>query len=307
VIVVCGEALIDLVPVPGGWSYLARPGGSPANVAVGLGRLGVEVSLLARLSSDAFGRLLRSHLSGSHVDLTAAVPTSEPSTLAVVTLDHSGNANYAFYLAGTANGGWQLPDLPPSLPDGAALHVSGALALAVPTMGDTLEALLRRERGRRVLAFDPNVRPLLGQDEARLRARLDDWLSLADIVKVSSDDLSWIAPEEPVAEVAARWRGMGPALVVVTMGREGVHALGPAGPVDLPAASIEVVDTVGAGDAFMSGLLAALEDGGHLDRDRLARLDPGTLTAVLGFAQLVAARTCQRDGADPPWRSQLEN
>jgi fructokinase len=287
VIVVCGEALIDLVPVPGGWSHLARPGGSPANVAVGLGRLGVEVSLLARLSSDAFGRLLRSHLSGSHVDLTAAVPTSEPSTLAVVTLDHSGNANYAFYLAGTANGGWQLPDLPPSLPDGAALHVSGALALAVPTMGDTLEALLRRERG--------------------LRARLDDWLSLADIVKVSSDDLSWIAPEEPVAEVAARWRGMGPALVVVTMGREGVHALGPAGPVDLPAASIEVVDTVGAGDAFMSGLLAALEEGGHLDRDRLARLDPGTLTAVLGFAQLVAARTCQRDGADPPWRSQLEN
>lgn len=304
-IVVCGEALIDLVPVPGRGTYAARPGGSPANVAVGLGRLDVPVSLLARLASDAFGRLLRAHLTDSHVELTAAIAAEQPSTLAVVSLDEGGKAEYTFYIDGAADGGWHLPDLPANLPDAAALHVSGSLALGIPTMGDTFEALLRRECGRRVLTFDPNVRPLVAEDEAHLRTRLERWLGLVDLVKVSSDDLRWIAPGEAVADVAARWRGLGPSLVVVTRGERGVHALGQAGSVDLPAASIKLVDTVGAGDAFMSGLLAALDGGGNLDRVRLAVLDQHTLAAALDFAQRVAAETCQRVGADPPWRSEL--
>jgi len=304
-ILVCGEALIDLVPAPDGRSYVPRPGGSPTNVAVGLGRLGVEVSLVARLATDAFGRLLREHVTSSGVGVQPVVVAREPSTLAVVTLDGGGKAEYAFYVDGAADGAWREQDLPATLPAGAALHVSGSLALAVPSMGDAIEALLRRERGRRVLAFDPNVRPLLAADEAALRERLDRWLGLVDLVKVSSDDLDWIAPGERIEDVAARWRGLGAALVVVTRGEQGVHALGPAGPVDLAATAVEVVDTVGAGDAFMSGLLASLQDAGGLDRDTLTRLDGPTLASALAFAQRVAAQTCRRRGADPPWRHEL--
>lgn len=304
-IVVCGEALVDLVPVAAGGPYAARPGGSPANVAVGLGRLGHEVALLARLSTDPFGRLLRDHLSASSVDLAAAVAAPEPTTLAVVSLDEAGQADYAFYVAGAADGGWDLAQLPAALPDGAALHVSGSLALAVPSMGDALEALLERERGRRVLALDPNVRPLLVSDGPALRARLDRWLALVDLVKVSDEDLAWLAPGEPVEEIARRWRARGPAVVVVTRGGKGVHALGPAGAVDLPARPVEVADTVGAGDSFMGGLLAALAERGLLGRAALDALEEADLVATLGFAAEVAAVTCSRPGADPPWRSEL--
>ena len=304
-IVVCGEALIDLVPLGSDGAYTARPGGSPANVAVGLGRLGVPVQLLSRLSDDPFGRRLADHVASSGVDLASALAAEEPTTLAVVTLDDEGRAEYAFYVDGAADGGWRADELPAELADGAALHVSGSLALAVPSMGDAVESLLRRERGHRLLALDPNVRPRLARDEAALRARLDQWLTLVDLVKVSSDDLGWIAPDETVEDVAARWLAAGPALVVVTRGGEGVHALGPGGAVDLPGRPVEVADTVGAGDAFMSGLLCALDEGGLLSRERLAELDRAALTAALGFAQEVAAETCRRVGADPPWRSQL--
>lgn len=305
VIVVCGEALIDLVPLGRDGGYTARPGGSPANVAVGLGRLGVPVQLLCRLSGDPFGRRLAAHVQASAVDTSAALVAPEPTTLAVVTLDGQGRAEYAFYVEGAADGGWRPTDLPTSLPAAAALHVSGSLALAVPSMGDTVEALLHREQGHRVLTLDPNVRPRLVRDEPALRARLAGWLRLVDLVKVSSDDLAWLDPGEPVETVAARWLAAGPALVVVTRGEHGVHALGAAGAVDLPAAVVDVVDTVGAGDAFMSGLLCALDEAGALTRDGLDALPARTLGAALAFAQAVAAQTCRRVGADPPWRAEL--
>lgn len=304
-IVVCGEALIDLVPLGPDGAYTARPGGSPANVAVGLGRLGAPVALLSRLSGDALGRRLTAHVTSSHVDTARALVAQEPTTLAVVTLDEDGKAEYAFYVDGAADGGWRPQDLPAQLPDGAALHVSGSLALGVPSMGDTVEALLRRERGRRVLAMDPNIRPRLARDEADLRARLDRWLGLVDLVKVSADDLEWITPGEPLEQVAQRWRARGPAVVVVTRGEAGAYALGPDGAVELPGTPVEVADTVGAGDAFMSGLLCALDEAGDLSAERLAALPGDRLAAALAFAQQVAAETCRRVGADPPWRSEL--
>lgn len=302
-VVVCGEALIDLVPLPGGEGYAARPGGSPANVAVGLGRLGVPVRLLSRLAADPFGRLLRDHVTASGVDTTGVLDAAEPTTLAVVTLDPDGKAEYAFYVDGAADGGWRAADLPAALPPGAALHVSGSLALAVPSMGDTVEALLQRERGSRLLALDPNVRPRLARDEADLRARLDRWLGLVDLVKVSEDDLAWVSPGVPVEEVARAWCRRGPSLVVVTRGEHGVHALGADGPVDLPGLPVEVADTVGAGDSFMSGLLAALADADLLGD--LAGLSSEALTDALRFAVRVAAVTCTRPGADPPRRDEL--
>ncbi|MFI6602968.1 carbohydrate kinase [Nonomuraea sp. NPDC050536] len=304
-IVACGEALVDLVPLPDEAAYTPRPGGSPMNVAVGLGRLGIDVAMLARIADDGFGRLLRAHLTTSSVDLSLAIPAAEPTTLAVVTLDAGGAAQYAFYVEGSADGGWrpeQLPALPPAT---RCLHVAGSLALAVPSMGATLEQLLEGERPRRTLAFDPNLRPRLARDPDRLRSRFDHWLTLVDLVKLSSEDVAWLAPGEPVATVAARLRARGPRLVVVTRGADGVHALGPDGPVDLPAEKVQVVDTVGAGDAFMSGLLATLDRAGRLTRDRLGAIPTGELTTALAYALHIAAITCTHVGADPPWQQEL--
>jgi fructokinase len=304
-IVVCGEALVDLIRSAAGESYLPRPGGSAANVAVALGRLGEDVTLLARLSKDRFGELLREHLRRSLVRLDDAVDAGEHTTLAMADLLPGGDATYTFYIDGCADGRWKAAELPATLPAGAALHVSGSLALAVPTMGDALESLIRRERRHRVISLDPNPRPTISPDPDSVRARLSTWLPLADIVKIGTEDLEWAVPGQPYELVARQWRLRGSALVVITRGGEGVYALGPDGPVDLPANPVELVDTVGAGDAFMAGLLAALAQADLLTRERLATLRTAELSEALRFAQRVAAYTCSRPGADPPWLEEL--
>lgn len=304
-IVVCGEALVDLVPRPGDGLHLARPGGSPANVAVGLGRLGLGVSLLARLSEDHFGGLIRRHLLASGVDLRLAASTPQRCTVALVRLGPSGDAAYDFFIDGGADEGWQAAELPAALPTGP-LHVSCALALARPSMGDAIESLLARERGRRVISLDPNPRPALMPEPTAVRARLARWIGLTDLVRASEEDLAWIQPGQAVGDVARRWRGFGPALVVVTRGRDGVYALGPAGEIEQAAPPVEAVDTVGAGDAFTAGLLAALQRAGRLSRPGLRSLPAGVLAEALGYAQRVAALTCARAGADPPWRHEVE-
>lgn len=304
-IVVCGEALVDVVPARDGGPAAVHPGGSAANVAVALGRLGVDVMFLTRLSTDHYGQRLRAHLTGSRVQLPLAVLTDEPTTVATVSLDRYGDAEYTFDVDGTTNGGWPLAELPKALPPRAALHVSGSFALAVPALGDTIDVLLHRERGRRVIALDPNPRAALTADPAAARTRLEHWLPLADIVKLSAEDLRWAAPGESMAEVARRWRRYGSALVVVTRGGEGVYAAGPAGELGLPANPVLLADTVGAGDAFMAGLLAALDRSVGLSRPRLDELTGDELTGGLRYAQRVAAVTCGRPGADPPWRSEL--
>jgi fructokinase len=305
-IIVGGEALIDLVPRDSqSGTYRAHPGGGPTNIAVGLGRLGREVALLARVAADPFGMVLREHLRASRVSLDALIASAEPTTLAVLDVDASGVATYSFYIDGCADGGWRRDEVPEQLPVGAALHVSGSFALAVDTMAETFESLLRREREHRVIAFDPNIRPSLIRDEPTVRARLDRWLALADIVKVSVEDLAWIAPGRPIADVVAGWHAAGPHVVVVTRGGQGAYGSGPGGTVDLPGEPVKVVDTIGAGDAFMSGLLAALDVAGRLDRPAMSALSTDDLRSAMAYAQRVAAITCARAGADPPWLSDL--
>ncbi|GIJ51521.1 fructokinase [Virgisporangium aliadipatigenens] len=304
-IVVCGEALVDLIRSAAGESYLPRPGGSAANVAAALGRLGADVTLVARISQDRLGELLREHLRRSLVRLEHVVDADEHTTLAIADLLPGGDAAYTFYIDGCADGRWRADELPAALPDGAALHVSGSLALAVPTMGDALEGLIRRERRHRVISLDPNPRSTISPEPDSVRARLSTWLPLADIVKIGTADLEWIAPGQPYELVARQWHLRGCALVVVTRGGKGVYALGPDGPVDLPANPVELVDTVGAGDAFMAGLLAALDRAELLTRDRLSRLGTPDLSECLRFAQRVAAHTCARQGAEPPWLEEL--
>lgn len=304
-IVVAGEALIDLVADPDG-RYRPIPGGSPANVAVGLTRLGGTTELLARLGTGVFGRIVRAHLEDNGVGLAHAVSTDDPATLAVVALDDQGRAAYDFYVEGTADWGWSADEVPDPLPDGTLALCTGSLAVAIEPGASVLADLLRREHGRGevTLVLDPNVRPALLGSPEQARPTLEALVALCDVVKVSDEDLEWLAPGEDVAAVAAGWAGLGPALVVVTRGGEGALAVTPAGAsATVPAPAVDVVDTVGAGDAFTAGLVDTLRLRDLLGRgrhERLAALGEGDLADVLRRAALVAAITCGRAGADPP-------
>ena len=296
-----GEAIIDLVS-EGDRRFIAHPGGSPLNVAVGLGRLGQPVSLAARLSRDPFGRLFREHLAGSDVDPRHIVDADEPSTLSVATLDPNGVARYDFWTAGTSDWQWTDAELAAAVDDQPdALH-TGSLTLELEPGASRIVDLLAwvGAAGRTTISYDPNVRMArLGPVEAG-RAAVERVVRLAHLVKVSAEDLAWLYPgEEPVA-AATRWAAAGPELVVVTLGPDGAVALGPdRRPVHRDSPPIQLVDTLGAGDAFSSGLLGALAERGALGRGAagLAGVD---LPAVLDRACLVAALTCARPGADPP-------
>jgi fructokinase len=296
-----GEAIIDLV-AEGDRRFIAHPGGSPLNVAVGLGRLGQPVSLAARLSGDPFGQLFRAHLADSGVDPRHIVDASEPSTLSVATLDAEGVARYDFWTGGTADWQWTGAELAAVVDDEPdALH-TGSLALELQPGANAIADLLARvgSAGRTTISYDPNVRMArLGPVEAG-RAAVERVVGLAHLVKVSAEDLAWLYPGEEPVVAATRWAAAGPELVVVTLGPDGAVALGPdRRPVHRDAPQIELVDTLGAGDAFSAGLLAALAERGALGRGRagLAGVD---LPAVLDRACLVAAMTCARPGADPP-------
>jgi len=304
-IVVAGEALVDLAPR--GDQLLPLPGGSPYNVAVGLGRLDRATAYLGRLSGDGFGQRLRARLAEEGVDLALAEPTDDPTTLAVVHLDDQARASYSFYLEATAAAG--VPDPMPVLPTGAALHVSfGAIGLAHPAGAALAELLLSAARAGHVTSLDPNVRPSAIADHDAYVAQLEEVVGHLALVKVSDEDLGLLYPEQDPMEIAADWAAQGPALVVVTCGPDGAVALSGQGRYEeVPGLPVEVVDTVGAGDAFTSGLLGWLDEHGRLrDRAALEGLAQGTeLPAALRQAVTVAALTCTRPGADPPTRAEL--
>lgn len=307
---VAGEALIDLVADPDG-RYRPIPGGSPANVAVGLARLGAATHLLARLGTGSFGAVVRAHLQANDVSLEHAVETDDPTTLAVVSLDEHGRAGYDFYAEGTADWGWRDDELPDALPGSTRALVTGSIAAAREPGASALLRMIRREheRGLVSVVLDPNLRPTLLGAHDEVRARWDELIGLADVVKVSDEDLAWLLPGRPPADVAADWAARGPGLVVVTRGPDGAVGVTSSGTeVAVATPAIEVADTVGAGDAFTSGLVDSLRlDGllGHDGRARLAELREPQLRTVLERAALVAALTCARPGADPPTAAEL--
>ena len=308
VVAVAGEVIMDMVPAGGPDTFRAAPGGSPANVAVGLARLDVPVQLLARLSGDVLGRRLRAHLASNGVDLSHAVDATEPSSLAIVVLADDGSADYDFRVDGTADWQWTDAEVADAVDGVVALHV-GSLGLTTPPGGEVLRRLAARAHESATVTFDPNVRHLLmGSAEATMRI-VDEVLQVADVVKASDEDVAWLAPGRDLADVASEWAARGPALVVITRGGDGALAVGAAaGTVDRPGQQVDVVDTVGAGDSFMAAVLAGLHRRGLLgaaNREVLRAMDAATVTALVDEAVEVSAITCSRQGADPPTAQEL--
>jgi fructokinase len=289
---------------PTGLALDARIGGSPLNVAQGLARLGRPVAFLAGLSTDAFGERLLASLAAEGVDTSLIVRSDAPSTLSVVSVDARGVPRYAFHGTGAADR--QLShDTLPALPPTVRVLQFGSYALAVEPVGSALLALAARERGQRLVAYDPNVRLNVEPDVARWRALVDRMVSIAHLVKVSDEDLGLLYPAEAPEQVAARWLAQGAVLVAVTRGGQGASAWTRSARADVPTPQVKVIDTVGAGDTFQAALLAWLDEQGVLTPQALARLDAAALQGALGFAARAAALTCSRRGADLPRRSEL--
>ncbi len=306
-IVVAGEAIIDLMLLPGEpQQFEARPGGAPCNVAVGLARLGRRTCFLGRIGTDPFGRLVRQRLAESGVDTSMVVTASQKTTLAVAALDGQGKAEYSFYANGTADWQWTDAEVPQVLPtDAGALYVGG-LALRLAPGAAVLEGLMRRTRQqRRVLVFfDPNVRTGFGFSAAVERARVERQLTLAHVIKASEDDVALLYPGHDYREIAARWQGGGAGLVAVTLGPAGVYALAPDGAgITVPAVPAQVVDTVGAGDAFAAAMLDQLVEeipAGADPAEGLRQVGGGAVRGLLERASVSAALTCERAGAHSP-------
>ncbi|WP_432543635.1 carbohydrate kinase family protein [Kineococcus sp. SYSU DK002] len=299
--VVVGEALVDVVHRAGSGPAAEHPGGSPLNVAYGLGRLGHDVALLTRLGDDARGRLLREHLDAGGVRLPPGAVDGDPTSVARAEIDAEGKASYEFDLV------WRLPDV--ELPEDVALVHTGSIGAAVDPGARAALELLRSVRGRATTSYDPNVRPAFFASPAAALARVEEFVAASDVVKASDEDLAWLLPGQDVDAVARRWQALGPALVVVTRGGEGAVAVSGAGTLQVPAPRVDVVDTVGAGDAFMSGLLHALAEHdllGGAALPRLRHLGLRTLEAVVGTAIRSASITCSRAGANPPTRAELD-
>ena len=301
-IVVAGESLIDLLVAADG-RVVAVLGGGPYNVARALGRLGRPVSFLGRLSTDRFGSILRETLAAEGVDLSLAPTTDDPTLLALAELDAAGGATYRFYAEGTAAPGLVATDLPAGLPPmTTALHV-GTLGLVFEPMAQTIEALVAAATSDILVMADPNCRPTAIRDPAAYRARLDRILARVDVVKVSVDDLAWLDPGAEPLDAARRILDRGPAAILVTDGAGPVRLLTDRGVTELTVPAVRVVDTVGAGDTFGAGFLAAWTGAG---RGRSALSDDAALTAATRFAIEVGARTTTRAGAEPPTLAELE-
>lgn len=307
-IVVCGEALFDVFPgkaTGAGFDLAARIGGSPFNLAVGLARMGAPAMFFGGLSRDLFGRRLHHALASERVDVSAAPRPDAGTALMVVAVGADGAPGYTFHGAATADRLVRMPDLDAVPRDAAALHV-GSYCMALEPVASTLRALVERQRGVSLVAYDPNVRLMVEPDAAVWRDALEWMLTRAGLVKISDEDLRLLYPERSPQQFLEAALASGVALAVVTRGAHGVLAATRRCPaIALPAVPVDVVDTVGAGDTFQAATLALLQRTGRLSRHALETMDSTALHELLGFAARAAAVTCGRRGADLPYFDEI--
>ena len=306
-IICCGEALIDMLPrslETGERVFLPVCGGAVFNTAVTLGRLESPVGFLSGLSRDMFGDHLMAALSASNVDAGLCVRSDQPSTLAFVELV-DGQARYTFMDENSAGRSLSVDDLPALPPDTQALHF-GAISLIPEPCGSAYETLMEKHCDSAVISLDPNIRPSFIEDAESHRSRIQRMIAMADIVKVSDEDLDWIAPDRAHGEAIDEMvSGIGVSVVVLTKGGDGVSVFTSGGGMDLSAQKVDVVDTIGAGDSFNGGFLDGLRRQELLTKSALKAATGEQLKPALKTAIKVAALTVSRAGANPPWRSEL--
>lgn len=304
-ILISGEALIDLIPDPERPNvYDAVLGGSPYNVAIGLTRLGSHTAFVSRISRDGNGDALASALSDNSVDLGYVLRDQRPSTLAFVMRGTAKTGSrYAFYLDATSfDGPWPFPtDWPEA---GSHLHL-GSISAVDARHGERAVGAMKSARERATVSYDPNIRPLVTPDRDSVAPLVERQAALAHVVKASEEDLQWLYPGRSVEDSLAVWAAAGPRFCVATLGERGAIAIAGRERILVPAPEIEVVDTVGAGDSFMSALLAAMDKdsalgGASSTPDRLS------LERWLRFAAAASAITCTRKGSNPPTRLEVD-
>lgn len=301
-ILCAGESLIDMVPEAG--NYRPLSGGAVYNTAIALGRLGAPTGYFWPISRDGFGEQLLRPLAEANVDTTLCPRSDRLTTLAFVTLT-GGEARYAFYDEGSAGRMLAPHDLPATL-DGIEALFIGGISLVPDPCGGSIETLVERLPPHVPVMLDPNIRPFFIADADAYRARLERLFARADIVKLSGDDLDWLMPDASFEEAAAALFAKGAKVVLQTGGSAGARAHWQGAPISAPATRVEVADTIGAGDTFNAGVLAALHQAGALSREAIANLAPETLLQALTLGTRAAAITVSRPGANPPWRQELD-
>jgi fructokinase len=303
-----GEMLIDFLPILEHGrtvGFRMSPAGSLLNVAVGLARLGAPAAFAGKVSTDYFGRVLREYAESQGVDTRFLLDDPASSTLAFVAMVDDEPA-YAFYGDTAADTRLTPAELPASLIDETAMLHVGSISLL---RGDTPKAVLaacEQARGRCLISFDPNIRPNLVHDAPAYRALIERVARMADVFKISSADLEWLMPGVAVEQAAEQIEMLGPALVVVTRGGKGVLARRGGRVFSASAFSIRLADTIGAGDTFNAGLLAALYEHGVRGRQQLVAMPDRAIEETLSYAAAAAALNCAREGADPPTRAELQ-
>jgi fructokinase len=278
-------------------------GGSLFNTAIAIGRLGAPSGYFGGLSTDFFGDQLRDAFKASRVDFSLS-PVSERSTMCAFVKLFDGQARYSFIDEGSAPRMLAIDDLPVLDAGVKALHL-GSLALIREPCGTAYETLCAREHASRVISFDPNIRAGLVKDRPAYIARIKRFVAMADVVKLSDEDLHWIAPDIDAQAFAQDWLNHGAKIVVITRGGEGALAFTKSLKLAIPCIKVKVADTVGAGDTFTAGVLASLHRQGKLSKPAIASIDEASLREALSFAARAAAITCSRPGADPPWADEL--
>jgi len=299
---VIGESLIDIVHRPDGSSQ-EHVGGSPANVAIGLARLGHDVTLATMIGQDERGARIAGLLHDELVRLTEGSVGQRRTSVATSTLDATGAATYSFDLA------WQVAEGQPL--DGLTHVHTGSIAATLEPGASAVLATIQRARPNATISYDPNARPSLMGDPHEVRAKMEQLIGLSDVVKASDEDIAWLYDGAPAPEVLRLWGQLGPSLMVMTRGDKGVTIwLSSSGELTSAGApAVEVVDTVGAGDSFMAGLLSGLLEAGLLGdvpaRERLRAAALADVRPAIDRALACAAITVSRPGADPPHLTHL--
>ncbi len=307
-ILCCGEALIDMLPretATGETAFVPFAGGSVFNSAIALGRLGVPTGFFSGISSDFFGEVLRDNLARSNVDYSFAAISDRPTTLAFVRLV-DGQARYAFYDENTAGRMLSESDMP-FVDESIDAMLFGCISLISEPCGSVYEALMTREAPKRVMFLDPNIRAGFITDREKHLARMKRMIALADIVKLSDEDLNWFGEHGSHDEIAAEWLKLGPKLIVITKGAHGADAYTTHATVRVPGVKVDVVDTVGAGDTVNAGILVSLHNQGLLNKGSIANLSEDQIHSAVALGVRAAAVTVSRAGANPPWAAEMRD